>query len=597
MRWTVQELENRLNGFRKYSRDTTDIEVKQASELPDNLSNTVCAFANMPEGGTIILGVAENQDFAITGVGNAQELFDQVVQQTRNRVVPAPQLEHQILTVDDKDVLIVEVVPVALKCRPVKASGIAYLRQSDGDFRMNESDLALIEIQKLSLTDQYRFDVAPVTNSNVKDLDSGRIKNFLSEIRASSARLAKVGDDQTLLHMLNIVTEEGQLTLAGLYALGVFPQAKAPQLRITAAVTLSSREAGVRSRNRRDFDGALPDLLEDALAWVEANAPRQSRYSADGNMRDECVYPLVAVRELIANALVHRDLSPNTEGKWVEIRLREDRLVISNPGGLRGVSVEQLQSDTLAKNAVNPRLYDLAKKIHSESGNNVIEGEGSGVQEVFRVTRQALLPKPSLQDTGVQFTAILYAKSVFSPDEVEWLAEVAGNKTLTATEKLLLVKMRHGQKISRMQISKEFAPISLAEVDRILRRLIELNMIVLVADGGKTAAYGLVEQLIVRPHLQDKAALVSSVHSRMNIDMSDIVADSRRVTKNGPVIVRTLRSASNGMTFDGLLQHTGLSEGQVRYAIKLMREAGLITQVGGWGVRDTKYYMVEDNAE
>lgn len=72
--------------------------------------------------------------------------------------------------------------------------------------------------------------------------------------------------------------------------------------------------------------------------WVEENAPRHNRYLPDGNMVEELIFPPVAVREIVANALVHRDLSPNSEGQWVEIRINGDRLIVTNPGGLRGIS-------------------------------------------------------------------------------------------------------------------------------------------------------------------------------------------------------------------------------------------------------------------
>ena len=57
---------------------------------------------------------------------------------------------------------------------------------------------------------------------------------------------------------------------------------------------------------------------------------------SDGTVHDQPAYPLTAFRELIANALVHRDLDHWSAGRPVEVRLRHDRLVISNPDGLYG---------------------------------------------------------------------------------------------------------------------------------------------------------------------------------------------------------------------------------------------------------------------
>ncbi|WP_070445773.1 RNA-binding domain-containing protein [Trueperella sp. HMSC08B05] len=413
MKWTTERLLRTLEEFRQIKRDATDVEVKRASKLPCNLPETMCAFANMPGGGAVILGVDERDNFAVVGVDNAHELAARVVDQTRSSVTPAPQLLPTVLTWEGREVLVVEVTPLPLSQRPALHRGRAYLRQSDGDYVMNDADRALIEIQKLGQSELYRFDSAAVSSTSIDDLDPNAAADFCANARKTSRRLAQVTDDAELLELTNVLAPGGEVTLAGLYSLGRYPQAKAPQLRVTASVQLPrDRSGSVRTRSRQDFDGPLPDLLNSALRWVEENAPRHNRYLDDGNMVEEPLFPLVAVREIIANALVHRDLSPNSEGQWVEVRIVGDHLIVTNPGGLRGISKEQLASASLAKNAVNPRLYDMAKRLRTDSGASVIEGEGGGVSEVYRQLGLAGLPAATFADNGVRFTAILYGTPV-----------------------------------------------------------------------------------------------------------------------------------------------------------------------------------------
>ncbi|CAB0625357.1 transcriptional regulator [Corynebacterium diphtheriae] len=546
MNWTLDSLTEQLAELRRLHRDSTDIEVKRASELPENLPETTCAFANMPSGGTIILGVDENRDFEVVGVADAAALEEALISQTRNSVKPAPMIECETFTLEGKQVLVAQVNPVPLQNRPAHYRGVAYLRQSDGDYEMNDADLALVEIQKLSHSENFQFDVAPVLNSSTRDLDSVRVKSFLEAARAGSRILSKKIDDQELLETLNIVTVKGELTLAGIYALGEYPQGKAPQLRITAAVQLPREGSSVRTRNMQDFEGPLPDLLESALTWVKQNAPTRNVYDSSGNMRKESVYPLPAVRELIANALVHRDLSPNSDGKWVEIRLCDDRLVISNPGGLRGVSVKQLESATLSKNAVNPRLYDIAKRVRTE---------GAGIQEVLRQTRQALLAKPQLIDTGVQFTAILYGASVFSEAELEWLRSIGGDG-LTAVEKHLLVGLRKGESWHLSRILNEFSPITVAEAEKLMHGL-------------------------------KKRGFIESENQAPRVEKGETTL--AKITKNAPTVARALELKSQ-QSFEELLRTTGLSQGQLRFALDKLQTVGLVVREGGWGVHGTTYH-------
>jgi ATP-dependent DNA helicase RecG len=73
--------------------------------------------------------------------------------------------------------------------------------------------------------------------------------------------------------------------------------------------------------------------------------------------------PVAALSEAVVNALVHRDLAPQSRGTAVQVQLFIDRLIISNPGGLFGpVSVDTLGSAgvTSARNATLMQLLEDA---------------------------------------------------------------------------------------------------------------------------------------------------------------------------------------------------------------------------------------------
>lgn len=188
MQWTPQRVAHTLDEFRRIKRDSTDIDVKRASQLPENLPETVCAFANMPGGGTIILGVDERANFAVVGVPNPQGLFNKIVNQTRASVRPAPQLAHKVLT-EGKEVLVIDVSALPLSERPARHRNKAYLRQSDGDYVMNDADLALIDIQnsvKRSATVSIRppFRIRRLTTS-IRTSSQSFVQTFAARAPAS----------------------------------------------------------------------------------------------------------------------------------------------------------------------------------------------------------------------------------------------------------------------------------------------------------------------------------------------------------------------------------------------------------------------------
>jgi ATP-dependent DNA helicase RecG len=154
------------------------------------------------------------------------------------------------------------------------------------------------------------------------------------------------------------------------------------------------------------LDGPIPDLLDGAMEWLRRNLRTSVRVGLDGHNYDHPELPLAALRELVANALVHRDLGPHTQSKRVEIRLRNDRLVISNPGGLWGVSRQQLGLPG-GKSAVNEFLYDICTLTPTPQGARIIEGEGGGISEAQHLLAQWPAALPIFVDKAVTFTAIL----------------------------------------------------------------------------------------------------------------------------------------------------------------------------------------------
>lgn len=126
-------------------------------------------------------------------------------------------------------------------------------------------------------------------------------------------------------------------------------------------------------------------------------------------MRDRTLFPLTAFRELIANALIHRDLSAWSETLAVEVRLMPDRLTIVNPGGLYGVTVDRLGKESVSSPR-NSRLITLCQDARTPDGNRVVEGMSTGLQKVAVTLASQGLPAARYFDSGSRFTALLAAQ-------------------------------------------------------------------------------------------------------------------------------------------------------------------------------------------
>ncbi|MDR0483264.1 MAG: putative DNA binding domain-containing protein [Cellulomonadaceae bacterium] len=401
MLWTLERLDDLLRQLRVRRGDSTLVEVKRAWGGAPSLGQTLCAFANMPEGGTIILGVDEASGFQITGVRDVAALEAAVAAQARTAVTPPVHVSFETLIAGRATVLIATVASLPLIDKPCRFQGRAYLRLADGDYPMSEQETW----QLAALQERPRDDLVGVPDSALGSLDPTLTDALVAEVRRTSRRLRDQPDVAILEARRAIV--ESEATIAGLYALGTYPQKFEPRFSITASARDEGATDGVRMRDLAHFTGPVPDLVDDAVAWVARNTRSAVVVGGDGHVRDQPEIPPVAVRGFVTNALVHRDVSDLSHGKQVEIRLLPDRLVITNPGGLWGISREELGTPS-GRSARNEYLYEICQSISTADGKRVVEGEGGGIREATAALSAAGLREPTLIDKGVSFTVIIW---------------------------------------------------------------------------------------------------------------------------------------------------------------------------------------------
>lgn len=294
--------------------------------------------------------------------------------------------------------------PSAKPCR-VTATGTAYLRGYDGDFPVSE-----LEIQGfLTARRPPLFDRRPVDEADVDDLDSELVSSFLSTVRERySTGLGRFADDGELLRRAGVVVTGGRPTVAGLLALGVHPQQFFPRYVIQAAAEpLPQDSPAARARNQITLTGPIPRMLDAALDWARRTFDTSIVENSDGRVSDQPAYPFLAFREIIANALIHRDLDDWAQAFAVEVRLRRDRLVVTNPGGLYGITVERLGHDAVTS-ARNGLLAAICQHVRSaDSGDRVIEALAGGIPTIAHELSSRALPPAQFIDANIRFTVLL----------------------------------------------------------------------------------------------------------------------------------------------------------------------------------------------
>ena len=453
--------------------------------------------------------------------------------------------------------------------------------------------IAQIELARTRRLDPAHPDTEAIRSTSLKALDPTLLRDYLTSCRSRSRRLAAL-DDTEVLRAAGVIAPSGEVTLAGIYAMGKNPQRYRPSLGITAAV-LMPVGAKERTRDLIHVTGPIPDLLDGAMPWIARNTPTSIRCDDLGDSRETPVLPMWAVRELLVNALVHRNLDAATEAERIELRVVGSTLVITSPGGLRGITEDALgQPDS--KCAVNPVLYEICKNLHTTDGARLITDE-SGIREVRDAAARADLPDPILRDSGVRFTAILRwpateAAETATTEEKKAAPEAEEEKE--AAEEAPAPRRSPGTPpagvprrtapptpasgIQRRGRSKQPRPIFPGSPASTQRRPVSTSP---RQASPKTLTDA---QRRLLPDLPQPAPA--------NVPADKRAADAAEpeglaaLSRNAPAVWAAL-STSHSMS--ALKRATGLSVQQLRRALQHLIGAGFVEMVGGQGHKETTY--------
>lgn len=366
--------------------------------------DTLSSFSNQDEGGVIIFGVDESDDYAIKGVYNPQDLQKKVTEQCK-QMEPSVRALFTVCEINDKTIVSAEIPGVDISKRPVFYKGVgrikgSYVRVGESDEPMSEYEIYSYE----AFRNRTRDDIRVVEGASLKLINKERMNQYLEAVRNERKNLYDNVSESEILEFMGIV-KDNALTLAGLMTFSMYPQAYFPQLCI-AAVSLPGTEQGEigddgeRFIDNKRITGAISDMLEDAVEFVRTNSRTKTIIDDNGHRVDKPEYPIKAVREAILNALVHRDYSVHTENVPIRIEMYRDRMEIINSGGLYG----KISIDALGKVRPETRNAALANMLELL---NITENRYSGIPTMRKEFANAGLPAPIFSVVHGEFKVVM----------------------------------------------------------------------------------------------------------------------------------------------------------------------------------------------
>ncbi|MCK9548057.1 MAG: hypothetical protein M0Q37_06050 [Sphaerochaeta sp.] len=261
---------------------------------------------------------------------------------------------------------------------------------------------------------RIKDDIRPIAGSTYAMLRDEMVRRYLVAVKRERPNIAAHASDDEILELMGIISKSVP-TLAGLQIFGKYPQGLFPQLSVTAVVVPGtmmgeSTETQARFLANERLDGTIEEMLDGSMNFVERNMRVRTVIDEKGRRADEGEFPLKAVREIVLNALVHRDYSIHTEGTPVTIRMFSDRMEVTNKGGLFGRNTIEILPMT-NPDTRNPHLATILEALR------VVENQSSGIDTIRAEMERAGLPPPRFISQRGEFTAILYGTSLEAEGE------------------------------------------------------------------------------------------------------------------------------------------------------------------------------------
>lgn len=414
---TTEELIEQLETIQKNKCETSTLEIKSAQKgCPKHLYDSLSSFSNQDDGGVIVFGIDEKQNYKEVGVYDPQDIQKKINEQCL-QMYP---IVRPLLTVVEKDgkfFVSAEIPGADVTDRPVFYQGKgrikgSYTRVGDSDEPMTEYEVYSYEAYRK----KYQDDIRVIDRVTFGSLDQEKLAEYLSALKKGKEKLASLSDEA--IYELMSIKRDDAITLSSVMNFSPYPQAYFPQLCIIATVVPGKEigtlgEQGERFLDNQRIEGNISEMIDGAMKFVSRNMRTKTIINPQtGKREDRTDYPLTAIREAVLNALVHRDYSIHTEGMPIQLTMFEDRVEIRNPGGLYG----RIRIDQLGKVQPDTRNPVIASELEVLK---ITENRYSGIPTIRREMQEYGLLQPEFLDERGSFIVKLYkyGNALFSEAE------------------------------------------------------------------------------------------------------------------------------------------------------------------------------------
>lgn len=390
--------------------ENSRVEFKRDDVQPGKIAARIAGLLNL-EGGHVLLGVED--DGTVSGLSREIAKAEEwVMQVARDHLEPSIIPNWEVIESDGAMVGIIT-LPANAPDKPYKSKqGSHWVTK----VRVGTTtrDATREEEQRLyQQSGGLRYGLKPVPGAGAANLDTRRLEDYFVRIRGDAEMPSPNSESwRRLLCNLELAIETGgeiYATVDGMLLFGLNTGRFLPQCGIRA-VCFPGNKSGYARRSDESIKGPLVALfsangelietgvVEMALDFVRRNTGT-SAVLEEGRRVERRDFPETAVREVVVNALVHRDYS--IAGADVLLSVFDDRIEVQSPGNLPNtISIEGMRAGV--RYARNQVMMSIMRDY------GYVEGLGMGIRrQVIPAMAKHNGTEPDFSEQESRFTVCL----------------------------------------------------------------------------------------------------------------------------------------------------------------------------------------------
>jgi len=335
--------------------EADNVERTVSTNKTDKFCEVICAFANdMPDHekpGYLFIGADDKGK--INGIKITDQLLKNLAShRDSGQIVPLPSLAVQKRSFPEGDIAVVEVQPSDMP--PVRYRGRAWIRVGPRRGIATEQEERILTERRMHKAKS--FDLQPCLNCGKDRIVMPLFNDYRNA--ALDPEIIEANNRDTFLQMTALGlwdTKNNCATNVGALLLSEDPRTCLPGTYIQY-VRFAGDELSSDVLDERQFSNDLRTMLHEIDSFLKTLFPSHPVPVSALKEKQITPYPVWAIRELLMNAIMHRDYQSNAPVRFYWL---SDRIEIQNPGGLYGAAVNFPNQNDYR----NPKIAEAMKTL------------------------------------------------------------------------------------------------------------------------------------------------------------------------------------------------------------------------------------------